>query len=131
MFPLCGLEVCVGQVCLRMVGSIEPSFIEPAQTMWINVAIIFILNVVMLPVELLLITPFTTLGAKVMHASAPDIVSKMWVLELRRHPAEMKVAMMHSCLGWALLFPFLVAGKAAVLGACARWSCNRMCRSGL
>lgn len=123
LFPLCGLEVCVGQICLRMIGSVEPSFIEPAQTMWINVAIIFVLNLVMIPLELLLITPFTALGAKIMRASAPDTVSKMWILELRRHPAEMKIAMLHSCLGWALLSPFLVAGQAAVIHARADlWS---------
>jgi len=29
------------------------------------------LNLVMLPIELLLITPFTTLGAKVMNATQP------------------------------------------------------------
>ena len=78
--------------------------------MWLNITIMFALNLIMLPIELLLITPFTTLGAKVMHASVLDISSKMWVLELRRHPSEMKIAMMHSCLGWAILSPFLVAG---------------------
>lgn len=115
LFPICGLEIFVGQVCLRMLGSIEPSFVEPAQTMWLNITIMFALNLIMLPIELLLITPFTTLGAKVMHASVRDISSKIWVLELRRHPSEMKIAMMHSCLGWAILSPFLVAGLYLLL----------------
>mmetsp|Transcript_21233 Transcript_21233/g.31127 ORF Transcript_21233/g.31127 Transcript_21233/m.31127 type:complete len:181 (-) Transcript_21233:229-771(-) len=115
LFPLCGLEIAVGQMSLRMVGSVEPSFIEPAQTMWLNAALLLALNLAMLPFELLLITPFTTLGAHVMHASAPDITSKMWAYELLRHPKEMKVAMMHSCVGWALLLPFLVGGLFLVL----------------
>jgi len=68
LFPLCGLEIAVGQMSLRMVGSVEPSFIEPAQTMWLNAALLLALNLAMLPFELLLITPFTTLGAHVMHA---------------------------------------------------------------
>jgi hypothetical protein len=123
LFPICGLEIFVGQVCLRMLGSIEPSFVEPAQTMWLNIAIMCALNLIMLPVELLLITPFTTLGAKVMHASVLDITSKMWVLELRRHPVEMKIAMMHSVLGWAILSPFLVAGGKAHPLLHARWTC--------
>ena len=112
LFPLCGLEVFVGQVCLRMVGSVEPSFVEPAQTMWLNVALMLAVNIAMLPFELLLITPFTLLGAKVMRASVPDVTSKMWAFELLRHPKETKVAMLHSCVGWALMLPFLVGGTA-------------------
>ena len=53
------------------VGSVEPSFVEPAQTMWLNAAMMLALNLVMLPFELLLIAPFTTLGAKIMNASQP------------------------------------------------------------
>ena len=109
--------MAVGQIALRMIGSVEPSFVEPDQTMWLNSGMMLLLNIVMLPFELLLITPFTTLGAKVMHASVPDITSKMWAYELLRHPKEMKIAMLHSCLGWALVLPFLVAGGSKT-GAC-------------
>jgi hypothetical protein len=51
LFPLCGLEIFVGQISLRMLGSVEPTFIEPEQTMWLNAALMFALNIVMLPFE--------------------------------------------------------------------------------
>ena len=108
LFPVCGLEMLVGQISLRMVGSVEPAFIQPAQAMYLNAALVFALNILLLPFELLLITPFTVLGAKLMRASAPDTTNKIWALELLQHPKEMRIAMMHSCLGWAMLTPLIV-----------------------